>query len=272
MITLLRDAVALILLWACLPAVAANINCTTMVVPDVPIFYVNNTTVSMQGTFTVTCSRNPGGASSVSYTVTHNVGNSPKATNSGGATVNYTLGRSSCSDQWLSGGTIADSLALPNSGTAYSKTTSFFVCVPSQTVAGAAGLYQQLVTLTANPTTGPQPSTSFHVNITAPASCIFTTNPGNISMSYVALGPQVIGSTTFNVQCTTLFPYTLATDVPEGVLQNLRYILSLSSTTANGTGAPQTYTVTATIPAGQSGCGGGGCGSNTNSHSVIISY
>jgi hypothetical protein len=273
-ITLLRHVVALMLLWACVPAAA--ITCSTITSPGVSINYVNNTAVWIQGTFTVTCTRAAGDpATSVTYGVVNDRGGSPSATN-GVASLQYSLqslGSCSPSDKWKGanggGSTISDTMSLPSTGT-FTKQTSFFVCVNFAT-ATTAGLYSDTVTLTLTYPAGSFTG-SFQVNIYAPAFCSFTTPPGNISLTYVALGPQVSGSTIFKVQCTTLMPYTLATDVPEYVLQNLRYILSLSSTAANGTGAPQPYTVTATIPAGQSGCGGGGCGATLKSHSVTISY
>ena len=47
--------------------------------------------------------------------------------------------------------------------------------------------------------------------------------PGAIAMNYVALGPQVQRTTTFAVQCTNGMPYTITTNVTEGVLMNINF-------------------------------------------------
>jgi spore coat protein U-like protein len=270
----MRYVLALMLLFAWLPAAA--ITCTSITSPGVTINYVNGSTASMQGTFTVSCTRVAGdAAASVTYSVVNDRGVNPLAFN-GSASLQYYLGSLSCaaSNKWKGasgiGSTISDTMSLPSTGT-FTKQTSFFLCVSAQT-ATTAGLYSDTAMLTLSYTGGVSITGTSQVRIYAPATCNFTTPPGNISVSYTALGPQVSGSTNFNVQCTIGMPYTLATDVPEGVLNNLRYILSLSSLGTNGTGAPQLHTVTATIPAGQAGtCAVASCTAQ-QTHTLTISY
>src|SRR5438067_1085972 len=108
------------------------------------------------------------------------------------------------------------------------------------------------------------------VEVYAPANCTFTTAPGSIALHYLAFGTAVSNSTTFGVQCTSGLPYTLSTNVDSGVLVNVLYNLSLSRTSANGSGLPQTYTVTATVPGGQGGtCAAGNC-TASQTHTVVI--
>jgi hypothetical protein len=110
------------------------------------------------------------------------------------------------------------------------------------------------------------------VSIFAPAVCRVTTSAGTINVAYAAFGIARTGSTTFALNCTAGMPYTIATDVSEGVLTGLRYVLSLSNPNPNGTGAPQVFTVTATFPAGQAGsCATASCNAS-RTHTLTVSY
>ncbi len=180
---------------------------------------------------------------------------------------------SSCATLWSSTNAITDSMSWSGNTTgSQSRQTSYWICAESQNIAGAGGTYTDTLQMTLSYTGGTSITGNMPVEIYAPANCTFTTPPGTITLNYVAFGPQVANSTTFAVQCTTGLPYTMATNVPEGVLVDLRYILSLSATAGTGSGVPQSYSVTATIPAGQGGsCTTGTC-TASQTHTVIISY
>lgn len=264
------------------PSARAAITCTTISSPGVSINYVNNTTVSLQTFFNVTCTRSStSDPTSVSYSVTANNGTNPNginnnATNSGsGATLRYDFYTTAgCGTQWKGNTAINDTITWASGSTtgAITRQTSFWTCIVSAQTATASGLYSDTVTLTATYGTNQTITGTVPVSIYAPALCTITAPPGSMVLNYVAFGAQKTVSTTYAVQCTSQMPYTMATDVTENVIAGIRYVLALSASAANGTGAAQTYTITATANGGQAGtCGGASC-SGTRAHTLTISY
>lgn len=261
-----------------LPAVHAAITCTTITSPGVSINYTSNTTASVQTYFTVSCTR--GSASdptSVSYDVTADNGsNNQRQTNQaqlGTSLLKYDFYEdAACKIAWTGKGKISDTITWTGSATGtITRQTSYWGCIVTRQTPTSSGDYTDSVRLTMK-YNGLTVIGTAPVDIYAPANCTVSTPAGNISLVYAAFGTQKTASTNFGVTCTNGMPYTVATDVTESVLVGLRYALSLSATSANGTGAPQTFTVTATIPAGQAGtCPSGTC-TGTNTHTLTISY
>ena len=66
------------------------------------------------------------------------------------------------------------------------------------------------------------------VNITAPASCSVSAEPGNLTFSYEAFGPANFQFTSFNAKCTNGLPYTMDVSPAAGVVCGLRYVLGLA--------------------------------------------
>ncbi|MEJ8838767.1 spore coat protein U domain-containing protein [Ramlibacter sp. AN1133] len=275
----LRILPALLALLVLPGAARAAITCTSLASPGVSINYQPNTLATLQAVFAVTCTRNTGDPTSVSYSVKADNGGNPsgvnnKATHASGSTIRYDFfTASTCGTQWKGGMTVSDTITWPAGATGpITKQTSFWACIVSAQAAPSSGVYADSVGLTLTYGGNQTLPGTVAVNIYAPALCTVTSPPGNISLSYAAFGAQVAGSTTIGVNCTSGMPYTLGTDVPEGVLNGLRYVLSLSATAPNGIGAPQTHTVTATIPAGQAGtCPSGSCNA-TRTHTLTITY
>lgn len=269
-------ATVLLVLWQMSPAAAVTCNAPTS--SGFVINYVNGTAASVQAQFSVTCTRTTGDpVTSVTYSVKADNGLHWQGQNNqailGAALLRYDVYPSStCAQQWKGNTTIDDTITWTGGSTgAITKLTSFWGCVTGQT-ASASGGYGDAVTMSLSYPGGATVTGTIPVTIYAPAVCSFTTPPGAIALSYTSFGGAASGFTTFGVRCTTGMTYTLSTDVPEGVLLNLRYVLSLSQAIANGTGAPQSHTVTATIPAGQAGtCGGGAC-TGTNTHTITVGY
>ena len=273
----LLSAVAVILLPA---AAQAAIACTSITSPGVTINYPPNTTLAVQSVFAVTCTRGTGDPLSVSYSVKADNGGYASGVNNKatytptGATLRYDLYTSStCATQWKGNTAISDTITWPAGSTAsITKQTSYWGCITTAQAAPSSGVYTDRVGLTLTYDNNLQLPGTLLVNIYAPAQCTVTTPPGNISLSYAAFGPQVSGSTSIGVNCTAGMPYTLATDVPEGVLNGVRYVLGLSTTSTSGTGAPQAHSISATAPGGQAGaCASGSCNA-TRTHTLTISY
>lgn len=273
---LMRLAVAACLAWA---GGAHAITCTSIMSPGFSTTYFSRTTRMVQGTFTVTCDRGNGDAdTTVTYGVVVNNGLNAQNQNNqaslGNDRVAYELYTgSTCQVPWTGTTAISDSMTWDwNRKGSQTKQTSFWACLPSQTVTGAGGAYQDTVQMTLSPVGGASITGNMPVEIYAPANCSFSTLPGAINLSYTAFGPSKSASTFFSVLCTSGMPYTVTTNVAEGVLVNLRYLLAASPESANGTGAAQRHEITATIPPGQGGaCSTGAC-SASQTHTVLITY
>ena len=273
-----------LLLWLVLlvagPAAHAAITCTSITTPGVTISYVNNSTASVQTFFTVSCTRTSvTDPASVSYDVAVNNGTNPNGVNNraslGSATLRYDVfTNSACSTAWKNPRTIADSMTWSNGATGtLTKQTTYWGCMVNAQTAPATGTYTDSIAITM--TYGANNAKLFGtipVSIYAPALCTVASRPGSLNLAYTAFGGQASQSTSFGLTCTGGMPYTIATDVTEGVLSGLRYTLALSGSSATGTGALQTYSVTATIPAGQAGaCATATC-TATRTHTLTISY
>jgi spore coat protein U-like protein len=262
-----------------LPGAQAAITCT-IGSAGVSINYQNNTTTSVQTTFTVSCTRSsPSDPTSVSYDVTADNGlyftgqnNNAKL---GTALLRYDVFTSaSCGTTWKGNRKISDTISWSGGATGtISKQTYFWACILTAQTAAATGTYTDSVGMTMTYGTGNTVAYgTIPVAIYAPALCTMVTPAGDLFLTYAAFGPLASRSTSFAVTCTSGMPYSIATDVTEGVLTGLRYTLGLNSTTANGTGAPQTYSITATIPAGQAGtCATANC-SGVRTHTLTITY
>jgi spore coat protein U-like protein len=260
-----------------LPCARAAITCTSVTSPGVSINYQTNTTASVQGFFTVSCTRTSAGdPGSVSYEVTADNGlyrqGQVNRAALGTARLNYDLyTNSGCTTEWRANQPISDTISwAPGSTGTVTKQASFWACVPAQSPTSSGGYTDQVgLTLTYNNTTL---AGTVGVTIFAPAYCLLLAAPADLILSYAAFGPQVAQSTTFRTRCTNGMPYTISTDVVEGVLSGVRYVLSLSDTSPNGTGQSQTFTLTATAPANQAGqCPTGAC-TGTRVHTLTISY
>jgi spore coat protein U-like protein len=267
-------AIALLLMSS---AASAAITCS-ITSPGVQLAYpANSAPVMTQTSFTVTCVRTlAGDPTSINYSITVNNGLNPNGINnrafSGTNPLRYDVYRdATCATTWKGAQTIADSIPTLSGFTPVSKTTAYWGCVTTAQ-APAAGTYSDTITMTLSYGTSTAINT-FPVSISTPATCSVTTPPGNLAFgTYVAMGPAVNASSNFAVTCTTYLPYTMSLDAPAGVIAGLQYQVSLSSTSATGTGAVQTHTINGSVPAGQAGaCAGATC-SGTQTRTLMITY
>jgi hypothetical protein len=114
-------------------------------------------------------------------------------------------------------------------------------------------------------------SGNFNLTINLDSVCSVTT-PGDVTLNYTSLGAAANASSAFDVTCTNLLPYTMATDVAGGTVIGLNYTLATNAAGGTGNGVAQGYTVDAGITAGQSGdCALGTC-SSTTVHTLTVTY
>jgi spore coat protein U-like protein len=140
-----------------------------------------------------------------------------------------------------------------------------------------------LVALASIPAQAATATGNFDVNITLTSACVYA-KTADVVFNYTSFQVAAAAQTTaggFTVKCTNLLPYTLALDAAGSYTDaatNLAYTLSLSSSSATGSGAAQAYTVNGSIAGGQGGncaTAGGVCtnaASANKQRTLTISY
>ncbi|MFL6692378.1 MAG: hypothetical protein ACJ8GO_05410 [Ramlibacter sp.] len=260
----------------------AAITCTSITSPGWTAAYVNGTTPSTQGSFTMTCSRGlTTDPTSINYSVTVNNGGNPTGQTNYATLVttkiNYDTFTVSCGNPWKNNTAISGTVTWGATSTGNSSDSrNFWLCVNNAQTLAAQGTYSDTVTMTAtyNPGTGNTTVTgAIQVNFYAPAFCNIVTSPGNISLSYPAFSLAAVSSnTSFATQCTSTLPYTLDISPASGTLAGVNYTVGVSQASATGTGLNQPFTITATAPASQPGtCTVATC-TNTQTHTLTITY
>jgi len=245
--------------------------------------------------FTVTCSKTGGGTATATYQTAANNGANPTGTQNRarrGATTSYLsynltsdLG---CGFAWKGTALIqtpAYTTPALSNGQSDVHTFNFWGCVPAGLTVPTNGTYTDTVTMTTSGTVSTGTSrfntATFPVSITAPATCIFSTQPGPITFNYSSFGSAVLANTFFRTNCTNLLPFSMALDATSGTIVGVNYMLALS-TTANsggisplasrGTGAAQTFYINGNIATGQSGSCTTAICSGSQAHTVTITY
>lgn len=240
----------------------------------------NLSTNITSASFTMTCTRSKGDSSlSQRYTVQANGGlqhsnwrNSNRAQYTFGGKkhrINYNVyTTSSCSNLWQGNTTLGGTIIFTSSSDyVESQTVNYWGCIPVKQNA-AAGTYIDTVTMT--PSIGN--SQTFPVTIVTPSSCSISTPPGDVLFTYTSFGSSAVAYTGFAATCTATMPYSMALDATGGTLLGLNYTLSLSASSASGTGSAQNYTINGSIAAGQAGtCAMASC-TATAGRTLTISY
>src|SRR5262245_37710987 len=123
-----------------------------------------------------------------------------------------------------------------------SQSGAFDLRLPGPQPVDPAGIYTDTVTVTVRNSFGTMLSqTTFNVSIITIASCILTSPPANINLSYTSFqAAPAAASANFGVNCTTSMPYTMSLDATTGTLVGLNYSLALSQSASTGTGVTQT--------------------------------
>lgn len=246
--------------------------------------------------FTVTCTATGRRTVTVNYQMGVNNGANALGTQnrarSGASRLNYDLYSDlGCTNQWQN---TAVNNRIPNPAVSFSlapgtpdvRTFSYYGCVPAGLTVPAAGTYTDIVTMAFTGSVSRGTSTftggTFPVSITAPATCSFSQQPGNIVFNYTSFSAAaVLANTSFQATCTNLLPYTIALDATAGVVTGLNYTLALNTAantggvnplTSTGNGVAQTFFVNGTIAAGQPGTCATGICTGSQAHSLTITY
>jgi spore coat protein U-like protein len=227
---------------------------------------------------TITCTRSPSDANTMSYSVQADNGLKPRGGNRnrasfGNSRMNYDLYQDgACGTQWGGNSRLSGTIDFAGSMAA-TENVPYWGCIPARQRGLRAGTYTDLVTMTL--TYGPRSSRAngtLPVSISSPARCQLTTSPADIVFNYTDFGPAVNTGTTYGVTCTSYLPYGMALDAASGTLLGLDYTLSLEATDATGTGAEQTFAILGNMPSGQSGtCASATC-SASQSRTLTITY
>lgn len=287
----LRPLLVALALFAALPAWSA-MSCSITASPaQVTGIYSYFANLNLQGTFDVTCTRNPNtdpqrptiwigvdepasgatatqetGTSTLTYVVYHRAAGSGIWTNSGAVTAGST-----------GTGGVRATLNFTGRGSTVTATYAFYIRVASFQFK-PAGVYDSTlnVTLRLNNDAGTVLSTiPLEVLISIPRECHFSTAPGPIAITYPAFSAAAVtGTSSFGLTCTQGTTYTLAPDVTRSVVPTveLAYSLSLSGGSGTGTALSQSYTVNVSVDPGQAGrCTGATC-TGTDTRTITVTY
>jgi spore coat protein U-like protein len=293
--------IAFMLSMGAINAWAANINCsiTTPSLSPTPSYSpfaaatVGTFAIAQAVTFSVSCTRDYNGGSTLTYKVSATNGGNQGGTPSTNraiyaGTTNYYVPYdlyvdASCSTVWKATATyITGSVSWtgnnPTSTVAAASNHTFYVCIPVGSVTAVAGVatYLDNVTLSINNVVPPPGKTeadttaALSVKITVPKECALTTGPGVVNFgTFTSLtGGAKTPNASFDSRCTnagiytTAGAYSMALDNVNGVVGGLNYTLGLNTAagstgsatlSATGTGASQTFYINGNMPGGQAG-------------------
>jgi spore coat protein U-like protein len=243
--------------------------------------YTQGTVQDATGQVTITCTRASTDAATNTYSVGIDQGEPPanrQYTRIGGTdTLRYQIYReSNYATTWNNSGRRVSGNINFDTSLITSFTLPYYLRIPSQT-GKPAGTYDDtllgfIVRIPATVAIVGQDPIALYAVIDP--VCSISSPPSNIALNYTAFSnTPVAASTPFSVNCTNRTPYTMALNASSGTNAGILYNLSLSSTSANGTGAPQPHSITATAPAGQAGtCATGPCTPGATAHTITISY
>lgn len=290
---LLRSVWLTAVLLACAPATAlAAISCDFSV-SSITVYYdsASSAAVPATGTININCTRATGDPAS-RWLRFSNVGSlycsgsQARALLSGTNYLNYDLATTNAfSTPWDCGSTATTAPVQVSFGTgnaASASTNFYFRVLAGQSL--ALGTYSDTVTVqgqinnNANNSGGSYSNLAstrtFPVSVIVPNTCVISSPPGTISLAYTSFQTTAAtASTSFAVRCAAGAPYTMALDSTSGTLLGLNYSLSLSSTSNNGNGAPQSTTITGSIAANQAGtCASTGTCTASKTHSLTVTY
>jgi spore coat protein U-like protein len=289
---LLKFILATLALLAFTNSAQATITCTPSSIGFTTAYPMTGGALNITAaSLTVTCTHNNRGTSSATIQVAVSSANGWIAV-SGANSINYFLATDSgCTIRWQ-GTTYIPTPAyvatIPLRSTR-TYTYSFYGCVPAGQTLPAGGTYNDTVTMSFTTPSGGgvrYRTGTFAPRIIAPATCSFSTPPGNMVFNYTAFGAAAAASTTFAANCSQYLPYNLSLDAggagytgsftsPTGTYTNtatnLTYTLTLPAP-VTGTGVAQSYTITGAMAAGQGGtCAAGTC-TVTDTHTLTVTY
>jgi spore coat protein U-like protein len=254
--------------------------------------YSSGTTSSDQGTFIVTCTRNPA-TDARKHIIWIGLNQAPTGSlmtrDIGGSTLSYSVYRQAGSSLWTntgskkvnqSGDTGTESEVDfgAGAGSVASVNIPFYWQLPAGQNR-AAGVYVDSgvsVSLRKDSDSGTLlGSTLLTARATIRHDCRFSTAPLPIQVSYTAFAAAAVpGSTSFELTCTEGTTYALSLDLTRSVIPTieLAYSLALNATSGTGNAVGQSFRVDVSIDAGQAGnCVGGNC-SGTDTRTITVTY
>lgn len=288
----LRFATAALVFWsaAANAAIVCNVSSSGFTA-----YYFENAPAPTNGTgtFTVSCSRAAGDATTFSYTLRsddglNEAGGFNRALRGGGGAanrMNYNLYRDAGLTQRWGNTTALDFAGIVNFGSTAtlfaSQTQTYYTTIPAAQNKNA-GLFTDTVTMVLCTAAGTGCGAGNLSNGTLPVTinnnslCLLTTPPGSINFNYTSFQvANATANTSYTVRCTIGETYTMTLDAPGGSLLGLNYTLLLSAPGARtGTGFPENFTINGTILGGgnTSGtCGMAAC-NQTQQRILTITY
>ena len=269
-------------------AVSCSITPNPAQVKPVYTYFAN---VDVQGSFGVTCTRNPNTdprRPDIWIGLDQTAAGRNATLETGGSTLNYEIyHRTYGSGTWMNTGNVAatsttnggvqDSIDFGNRGSSITETYNFYLRIPNFQFR-PAGVYVDTLPVTLrldNDTGAVLDTATLEVRISIPRNCRFSTAPTGITVNYTAFSASAVtGTSNFAITCTLGTTYTIALDRTRSTVPNVEliYSLSLSATSSTGTAVAQPYSVNISVDAGQPGrCSATSC-SGTDTRTITITY
>jgi spore coat protein U-like protein len=255
--------------------------------------YASTANLDVQGSFTVTCSRDPAvdpRKPDIWLGINQGTGGRTLTRDVGGSTLNYFIYRKTFGTAiWLNSGnanqnanTNAGLLATidfgPSGGAVVTENFPFYFRVPSGQNQPAGIYLDSAATVTVRAGSdagGVIGSSSMFALVSIQHNCRFSTAPTAIVLAYTAFRTTAAtGSSGFAITCTQGTTYTMALDATRSVVPtvNLAYSLSLTAANGVGTAGSQPYSLNVSVDAGQAGaCSGANC-NGTDTRTITVTY
>jgi hypothetical protein len=263
---------------------------------------------AVKSNLTISCTRTASDPSTVFYTIKADFGQNP----SGGVTrrvtgpspqtpllwiLRHNSGGGNCPNttNWgltNSPGLLTGSLAF--AGAALTANVTVGYCMEVRGTMGGnpaaptPGLYIDTVILTPEMSTtaitGPYnvtaPITQLSFNVSVGPSCVVRKPGGDVILNYLSFGAAQLGSTEFEVLCSTALPYSANLSLPNGTIAGINYTVKLRGVQSpgglkdriNNTGNPQNLIIDVNATLGQAGsCSTAVC-TGTQVHTLTLGF
>jgi len=259
------------------------------------VLYVTPASQDSQGVATLTCLRDSGDATTLTYRLKADGGLNVTGTQRRvrlDATTNYlrySLTRAAAcgnASNWYAPATGTTNVVTGtlNFGAALSQSVNVSYCLRTRVgaagnpAAPTAGVYTDIINITGqfpnNDAGAITPPASITYSVGVNNQCVLNSFPTQMVFNYTSFSPtpQVVAQS-FNLRCSNTLPWTASVSPAAATVLGLNYTIAVSPAgTTSGTGVNQAVTLTGTMPAGQAGtCNTGTC-TGTQAHTVTITY
>jgi hypothetical protein len=259
------------------------------------VIYVTPASQDSQGVATLTCTRDSGDATTLTYRLKADNGLHVTGTQrrvrlgTTGNYLRYSLTRAAAcgnASNWYAPATGTTNVVTGtlNFGAALSQSVNVSYCLRTRVGGGGnpaaptAGVYDDTISIFGqfpnNNAGALTPAAPITYSVGVNNQCVLNSFPTRMVFNYTSFSPAPqVATQSFNLRCSNNLPWTATVSPAAATVLGLNYTVAVSpNVTTLGTGVNQPVTLTGTMPAGQAGtCNTGVC-TGTQPHTVTITY